>query len=237
MYLLTQLGFALLTLIFYGLVLSQLKVALVRSSLANDKQRKILNRVAFAVAIWLGAISVLSIKGFFSNFSSVPPRMMFVLFIPLITLTWALLISKTTKELLPYISSKALAGLQVFRLFVEILLWMLFIQELLPIQMTFEGRNFDILAGITGPIVAYLAYSKKVLSRSVVIAWNILCLGLLINIVVTALLSIPSPFRYFMNEPANTIVAEFPIIWLPGFLVPLAYGLHFLSLRKLINEK
>jgi len=114
---------------------------------------------------------------------------------------------------------------------------MLFIQELLPIQMTFEGRNFDILAGITGPIVAYLAYSKKVLSRSVVIAWNILCLGLLINIVVTALLSIPSPFRYFMNEPANTIVAEFPIIWLPGFLVPLAYGLHFLSLRKLINEK
>ena len=237
MYLLTQFGFALLTLIFYGLVLSQLKVALVRSSFANDKQRKILNRVAFAVAIWLGAISVLSIKGFFSNFSSVPPRMIIILFIPLITLTWALLISKTTKELLPYISSKALAGLQVFRLFVEILLWMLFIQELLPIQMTFEGRNFDILAGITGPMVAYLAYSKKVLSRSVVIAWNILCLGLLINIVVTALLSIPSPFRYFMNEPANTIVAKFPIIWLPGFLVPLAYGLHFLSLRKLINEK
>ena len=237
MYLLTQFGFALLTLIFYGLVLSQLKVALVRSSFANDKQRKILNRMAFAVAIWLGAISVLSIKGFFSNFSSVPPRMIIILFIPLITLTWALLISKTTKELLPYISSKALAGLQVFRLFVEILLWMLFIQELLPIQMTFEGRNFDILAGITGPMVAYLAYSKKVLSRSVVIAWNILCLGLLINIVVTALLSIPSPFRYFMNEPANTIVAKFPIIWLPGFLVPLAYGLHFLSLRKLINEK
>ena len=44
-------------------------------------------------------------------------------------------------------------------------------------------------------------------------------------------------FRYFINEPANTIVTEFPIIWLPGFLVPLAYGLHFLSLRQLLNAE
>ena len=103
--------------------------------------------------------------------------------------------------------------------------------------MTFEGRNFDILAGITGPIIAYLAYSKHVIGKTGVIIWNVACLCLLINIVATAILSIPSPFRYFMNEPANTIVTEFPIIWLPAFLVPLAYSLHFLSLRQLINQK
>jgi hypothetical protein len=42
----------------------------------------------------------------------------------------------------------------------------------------------------------------------------------------------PTPFRVFMNEPSNTIVAKFPIVWLPALLVPLAYGLHFLSLRQ-----
>jgi hypothetical protein len=36
-----------------------------------------------------------------------------------------------------------------------------------------------------------------------------------------------------MNEPANLLVTKFPFIMLPGMLVPLAYGLHFLSLRQL----
>ncbi|HNP96033.1 MAG TPA: hypothetical protein PKJ63_10405 [Cyclobacteriaceae bacterium] len=237
MFLATQLGFALLTVVFFVLVLKELKMALSRSGFEGNRQKKILNRVSLALSFWLALVSVLSIRGFFSNFDSFPPRLMIVLFVPLITLVWALLISKTTKELLPFISPRALTGLQVFRLFVEILLWMLFIQNLIPIQMTFEGRNFDILAGITGPIIAYLAYSKHVIGKTGVIIWNVACLCLLINIVATAILSIPSPFRYFMNEPANTIVTEFPIIWLPAFLVPLAYSLHFLSLRQLINQK
>ena len=237
MYLVTQIGFALLTLIFYGLVLSELKKALNKSETSEKKRKRILNWVGGSIAVWLGLISALSIKGFFSNFDSFPPRLIIVLVVPLVTFIWALLISDTTKRLLPYISSKALADLQVFRLFVEILLWMLFIQNILPIQMTFEGRNFDIIAGITGPLVGYLAYSKKTINKQVVLVWNFLCLGLLLNIVGTALLSIPTPFRYFMNEPANTIVAEFPIIWLPAFLVPLAYGLHFLSIRQILNQK
>lgn len=237
MYLTTQIGFALLTIVFYVLILRELKATLSKSRFEADRQKKIFNRVSLSLSFWLALVSVLSIRGFFSNFDSFPPRLMIVLFVPLITLVWALLLSKTTKELLPFISSRALTGLQVFRLFVEILLWMLFVQNLLPIQMTFEGRNFDILAGITGPIIAYLAYHKKVISKKGVIIWNVICLGLLINIVTTALLSIPTPFRYFMNEPANTIVAEFPIVWLPAFLVPLAYSLHFLSLRQLINQK
>ena len=44
-----------------------------------------------------------------------------------------------------------------------------------------------------------------------VVLWNILGLGLLINIVAIAILSMPTPLRVFMNEPANTIVTEFHI--------------------------
>jgi hypothetical protein len=137
--------------------------------------------------------------------------------------------SKGTAEVLRHVPVQVLTNLQVFRVFVEILLWMLFIQYALPVQMTFEGRNFDILAGLTAPVMAYLFAGN----RKLIIAWNLVSLGLLINIVAIAILSMPSPLQIFHNEPSNTIVAEFPFIFLPTFLVPLAYGLHFLSLRKL----
>jgi hypothetical protein len=82
-----------------------------------------------------------------------------------------------------------------------------------------------------------LLINRYSLSKKWIVAWNLLGIILLFNIVGIALLSAPTPFRYFMNEPANTIAATFPFILLPGFLVPLAYGLHFLSLRQLMVDK
>ncbi|MCB0493524.1 MAG: hypothetical protein KDC93_14045 [Cyclobacteriaceae bacterium] len=237
LYFITQIGFVAITVIFFGLVLKVIKNALAQSTIAADRQNKIFKNVIIGLTLWMVMLSILSIIGFFSDFSGFPPRFIIILLVPMITLVWSLLISKITKQLLILIPPQTIINLQVFRVFVEILLWMLFIQNLLPIQMTFEGRNFDIIAGITAPLVAYLAYSKNLLSKNMVIAWNFICLGLLLNIVLTAILSMPTPFRYFMNEPSNTVVAEFPIIFLPGFLVPLAYGLHFLSIRQLLNQK
>ncbi|MEQ8363474.1 MAG: hypothetical protein RIF39_00430 [Cyclobacteriaceae bacterium] len=237
LYLITQIGFVAITVVFFGWVLKVLKNALAQSTLAADRQNKIFRNVIIALTLWMVVLSSLSIIGFFSDFSGFPPRFVIIVLVPMITLVWSLLISKTTKQLLTHIPPQTIINLQVFRVFVEILLWMLFIQNLLPVQMTFEGRNFDIIAGITAPLVAYLAYSKNLLSKNMVIAWNFICLGLLLNIVLTAIFSMPTSFRYFMNEPANTIVTQFPIIWLPGFLVPLAYGLHFLSIRQLLNQK
>jgi uncharacterized membrane protein len=102
--------------------------------------------------------------------------------------------------------------------------------------MTFEGQNFDILSGITAIVVAYLV-ARNSISKTIIVIWNIACLGLLVNIVTVALLSMPTPFRVFMNEPVNTIVTQFPVSLLPGLLVPLAYALHFFSLRQLALKK
>jgi hypothetical protein len=115
---------------------------------------------------------------------------------------------------------------------VEVLLWILFIDGLLPEQMSFEGRNFDILAGLTAPIIVWFIRTEKI-SRNALILWNIVCLGLLTNIVIIAILSTPTPVRIFFEEPSNTIVTYFPVSFLPGLLVPLAYTLHFFSLRQL----
>lgn len=50
--------------------------------------------------------------------------------------------------------------LHSIRFFVEIVLYQLFLNKMIPELMTFSGRNFDILPGISSPIVAVL-YSKK----------------------------------------------------------------------------
>jgi uncharacterized membrane protein len=103
---------------------------------------------------------------------------------------------------------------------------------MIPELMTFEGRNFDILTGILALPVGYLLVKRKTYAPKLAVAFNVLGLLLLTNILVIAVLSMPTPIRYFMNEPANTIVTKFPIVWLPGLLVPLAYTLHILSIRQ-----
>ena len=224
-YLFTQIAFVIITVVFYGLALSELKKGLSGTGFSEDRKRKIFIRTIIALLAWMIFISALSLRGFFSDFSGFPPKIGIILIVPLVVIL-LIMFSKTVKEIARHIPVQNIIRLQAFRIFVEILLWMLLIQNLLPIQMSFEGRNFDILAGLTAPVIAYL-YAKKNIGKRAAIVWNIFGLALLFNIVGIALLSMPTPFRVFMNAPANTIVARFPIVWLPGFLVPLLMDYTF----------
>ena len=227
--LMAQLGFVLLTLVYFWLFLRELQKGMAR---ATDNRNRI-TRILVMLMLWCAFVSIWSGSGMMADFRIFPLNFMPVLVIPLITVILSLF-SRDLGEVLRYIPVQNLIRLQSFRFFVELLLWALFIAGRVPEQMTFEGRNFDILAGITAPVVAWLAARQK-LPNAALIAWNLICLGLLINIVSVAILSTPTPWRIFMNEPANTIVAYFPISWLPGFLVPLAYTLHLFSLRQLLR--
>jgi hypothetical protein len=230
LYLTTALGFVLLTALFFGLLLRHLRTALAQTGWTEEKQKLIQSRTIIVIILWAVACAVASLTGFSQRFEIFPFNLAPILLIPLVGIL-IVTFSGKMKHLLSFVPIKVLTHLQVFRVFVEILLWLLFIDNMLPVQLTFEGRNFDILAGITAPLVAYFFSENK----KVLIAWNLICLGLLINIVTMAILSAPTPIRVFENEPANTIVTYFPFIFLPAFLVPLAYGLHFLSLRELLS--
>lgn len=233
--LLTQVGFVLLTVIYYGLFVRELQLGADRAARGTPEKRKLITRILVMLMLWCAFVSLWSATGMMADFSFFPLNFMPVLVIPLVTAILSLF-SKALGNALRFIPVENLIRLQSFRFFVELLLWALFIANQVPEQMTFEGRNFDILAGLSAPVVAWLAARQKI-SRTALIAWNVVCLGLLINIVSVAILSTPSPWRIFMNEPANTIVANFPVSWLPGFLVPLAYTLHFFSLRQLLQAE
>ncbi len=223
-------GFVILTILYWLLLLRQLWQGIGHSNWDVARKRRIKTIIAGSLIFWVVFVSAWSASGMMSDFTKFPFNFLPVILIPLVTALVATF-SNTFKVILTNIPEEKIVVLQNFRFFVEILLWMLFAAAVLPIQMTFEGRNFDILAGVTAPLIAYFVMRKR-LSRTGLIVWNVFGLLLLTNIVTIAVLSTPSPIRVFMNDPANTIVAVFPISFLPGFLVPLAYVLHFFSLRQ-----
>ena len=102
--------------------------------------------------------------------------------------------------------------------------------------MTFEGRNFDILSGLTAPIVYFFGFIKKQLNKTILLLWNFICLGLLINIVFIAVLSAPFPFQKFAFDQPNIAVLYFPFTWLPACVVPLVLLSHLATIRQLLKK-
>ncbi len=106
-----------------------------------------------------------------------------------------------------------------------------------PELMTFEGRNFDILSGISAPIVYYLYFIKGKISKRTLIIWNFICLLLLVNIVVHAILSAPTPFQKMAFDQPNIAVLHSPFHLLPAIVVPLVFLSHLASIRLLLKRK
>ena len=229
-YTLTQAGFIALTIVSFALFFRALQKAVVQTDLPEKHKRTLVPMLAIGVALWLTLISVLAARQVFFDFTTMPPKFLIVIIVPLVAIVY-LTSRSATKKIVGQMPPHTILYLQSFRIIVEILLWLLFLENLIPEQMTFEGRNFDILAGIFGIVAGWIIFRKP--SRMVLWVYNIAGLALLINIVTIAILSTPLPIRVFMNDPANTIVTQFPVVWLPGALVPLAYTLHILSFRQI----
>ena len=125
----------------------------------------------------------------------------------------------------------------IVRIPVEIVLYWLFLYEKVPELMTFEGRNFDILAGLTAPIVYYFGFVKKKLDRKFIVIWNGLGLLLLMNIVINAILSAPLPFQQFAFDQPNIAIFYFPFIWSPIFIVPVVLFAHMVAIQRFFKKE
>ncbi|MEP6677579.1 MAG: hypothetical protein ABJA78_20630, partial [Ferruginibacter sp.] len=130
------------------------------------------------------------------------------------------------------LSIKRLLLLHSLRIFVETVLLLLYIHKVVPQIMTFEGRNLDILSGISALIIFFLF--KKANNRLFLLIWNFAGLALLINIVVIAILSAPFPFQQFGFDQPNIAILNFPFVWLPSVVVPLVLLSHLAAIRQLI---
>ncbi|MFK7814027.1 MAG: hypothetical protein AB8B59_16135 [Maribacter sp.] len=186
--------------------------------------------------IWLALQASLAYFGFYLGVSSNPFKFLLAA-PPALILILSVFISKKGRTWVQTLSLKKMTLIHMVRIPVELTLYWLFIYKMVPELMTFSGRNFDILAGITAPIIYYLAFYKKVIGRKGLLVWNIVCLLLLLNIIVNAILSAPIPIQQFAFEQPNLAILHFPVIWLPTFVVPIALFSHFVAISKLLKTK
>jgi hypothetical protein len=185
-----------------------------------------------AMTGWVALLGYLSLRDVFASFQSLPPRILPALLVPLVA-GILLLRSAGARDLLARTPLHWPIYAQSFRVVMEIILWLLFLQHRAPAIMTFEGRNVDILVGLTAIPVGYFCFVRRTWSPRVAFWWNVAGILILLNVVVHAQLSTPSPLRVFVTDPPVTFIAYWPYILLPGFLVPLAWLLHTASLIQL----
>jgi hypothetical protein len=185
--------------------------------------------------LWLLLHTVLSYVGFYTVINTTPPRFVLLALLPVLLIIFLFFTTKG-RAYINKLDATTLTLLHVVRVPVELCLYWLFLNKSIPQLMTFEGRNFDILAGLTAPVIFYFGYVKNSLGKTVLLLWNFICLGLLLNIVVNAVLSAPSDFQQFAFEQPNTAILYFPFVWLPCCVVPLVLLAHLVCICKLLLQ-
>jgi small-conductance mechanosensitive channel len=122
-----------------------------------------------------------------------------------------------------------LVGIQGFRLQMELAMHTMVDRGIMPEQMSYTGRNFDIITGITAIAVAALVATNRA-GRSLVLIWNVIGIALLMNIVGVALVSTPI-FALFGPDRLNVWITYPPFVWLPAVMVLAALTGHLVIFR------
>jgi hypothetical protein len=226
-----------LPLLFIGLAVTV--VALFLAQVQWAWRTKPNGRIVFlatlsASAAWMLVTYISAARGAL-RFDSRPPTMMLVL-AAVFVIAFAAGFSPFGKQLALGLSLAALVGLQAFRFPLELLMHRAYEDGLMPVQMSFSGRNFDIVTGITATVLGLVLWKRDV-PRWVVQLWNVMGILLLANILTLAILSTPMPFRRFWNEPANVWITRAPHVWLPAVFVLLAIMGHIMIARRLAEDK
>lgn len=187
---------------------------------------------------WLLFQTLISSTGFYQNTNVFPPRFALLLLPPLVIII-RLFVSLKGRVFIDKLDLKILTIFHVIRIPVELVLFWLFSNKVIPGLMTFEGRNFDIFSGLTAPIIYYYGFVRKNLNKRVILLWNFICLALLMNIAFHAIFSLPTRFQQFGFEQPNMAILYFPFVLLPACLVPLVLLSHLVSIRQLVmnNDK
>jgi hypothetical protein len=184
---------------------------------------------------WLALQSIPALSGFYLVTNTTPPRFPLLVLPPLLLIA-TLFATVRGRQYIDSINIKSLTMLHIIRIPVELVLLALFLHKAIPGLMTFEGRNFDMLSGLTAPVVYYFGFVKKRISRKGLVLWNYLCLALLLNIVINAMLSAPSPIQQFAFDQPNIAILYFPFIWLPCCVVPIVLFAHLVAIRQLTRR-
>ncbi|HEY0057041.1 MAG TPA: hypothetical protein VGB63_16950 [Pedobacter sp.] len=185
---------------------------------------------------WAILQSVLALTGTYIDVQSLPPKLVLFGIAPTIILMLFLFSNITGRAFIDSLNLKTLTYFHTIRIPVEVVLALLFHHGAVSVLMTYEGTNFDLFSGLTAPLVAYLSFRSSSTKTKLLLTWNIICLVLLLNVMITSALAAPSPFQKFSFDQPNIAILYFPFNLLPTVVVPLVLFSHLVAIYKLTRK-
>jgi len=163
-----------------------------------------------------------------------PPRFAIFLIAPAFIFTAIFIYTNRNNSWLDCIPQSWLIYFQSFRILVETLFVLSIAEGVLHPNVTIEGYNFDMIMGVTAPIIAFLAFEMRILSKKNVILWNYIGLAVLASVIFVFTTTVFFPQFYGSSENLMSVTfTSYPYTLVTGFLMPVAVFIHVLSIVQL----
>lgn len=207
--------------------LGQARAAAKQFGAPAERRAWVFKSILIFVAI-VGLSLAAGASGKLSDFDRLPPPMA-GFFVLIVGAAFGIAFSKYGTLLVKHTPMSLLIGFQGFRILAEAVIYSGLREGIAPVQMSFEGYNFDIVTGVSALVVMALMWKRD--NRALAYAWNIFGATALTVIAFIAFTSMPLPIRIF--DDLNLWVTRAPHVMLPGVLVLAAITGHILAFRKL----
>ncbi len=196
-------------------------------------------RIFLIVALlWLGLQGALALTGFYVDEHTIPPRFP-LLIMPVIIPLLALFRFRKGRRFLDRLDLRWLTLLHTVRLPMALVMFWLFDAHQAPLQVTFMGWNYDILIGLTAPVMASLVFGKKgELHRpKLLLGWNLIGLATLLIMATMTLASLPTAMQSLSFSHPMFGILYFPYTWMPCGIFPLIFIAQLVALRRLSTAR
>lgn len=192
------------------------------------------NKLTIIIICYAIIQSTVAYFGFYLNVNAVPPRVVFVM-LPFLAFIYFGLRGNILNLIIQQKKLTKSTLIHLVRIPVEIVLYLLYTYQMVPKLMTFEGRNFDIIVGLSAPIIAFLYHQKK-LGNKILLLFNFIGLGFVLFILINGILSAQTPLQQFAFEQPNKAILYFPFILLPSIIVPIVIYTHLTDILFILNQ-
>jgi hypothetical protein len=227
------LAFVVIPFVLLGALLWGTAAASRRLGENETTRRRALLVTALASVLWMAATWLIAETGVLRQWDATPPPFA-LLVLAIFGVTFSIAGTGYGRRLATGLPLWTLVGVQGFRYPLELAMHGMYERGVMPGQMSYTGRNFDIVTGITAVVVAWLVYTRRA-GRGIVRAWNIVGLVLVLNVVTVGILSTPR-FRLFGEDRLNVFITYTPFIWLPAVMVVAALAGHLIVFRALAGH-
>lgn len=184
-------------------------------------------------AAWLALTWFVAARGLLLAWQATPPPFT-LLVAAILVIALSLALRPVGARLATGVPLWVLILVQGFRLPLELAMHALVARGLMPEQMSYTGRNLDIVTGASAIVVALVVRGAPGAGRAIARLWNGVGLLLVVNVMAVGILSTPR-FALFGADQLNVFIAYPPFVWLPAAMVLAALTGHLLVFRALVS--